>query len=102
MSESMIERIRDALIAFDGFNGPMAIPRETRARYEARARAAIEAMREPTPEMVAAINNYSYVEQGHVYDEYDSDPATLADGAAAEIWETMIAAAAPHKPGVEP
>jgi hypothetical protein len=58
--------------------------------------AALECLRTPTPEMVEAMRQagtYQFVEQGHVYDEYDSDSATLADHAPAEIFAIMINAA---------
>lgn len=102
MSESMIERVAKAqLAAMDKWaaeNGKYW--HETPALVVARA--AIEAMRSPTPEMVKVIadHSYSYVEQGHIYDEFDADPATLADGAPAEIWQAMIdAALLPHHEG---
>ena len=66
-----------------------------------RVRAGIAAMREPTTEMTKAVldaGSSEYVEEGTVYDEYDSDRARLEPDAPQRIWEAMIDAALADPP----
>lgn len=84
MTESMIERVRDAIFkemdVADGLDLPAA------QRY---ARAAIEAMREPTDLMIeAAESTFSHFEGDHgEYNTYFSESQAMA------LWPTMIDAA---------
>lgn len=60
------------------------------------ARAAIQAMRDPTEEMARAVGKLSRLDlivPEHVYDEYDSDSADLSPEAPALLWKAMIDAA---------
>ncbi len=90
----MVERVAKAIeTAIDMAQPPPGEDWEPQLHAKEFARAAIEAMREPTEAMLAAINPHDHITQGHVYDEYDSDPAALNDGAPREIWQDMIDAA---------
>ncbi len=84
----MVERVARALWVGEAGPNEMAFCRK-------KARAAIEAMREPTDAMITAMRDISYdlVEQGRIWDEYDSDPAMLAHDAPDKAWRTMIDAA---------
>lgn len=60
---------------------------------ESIVRAILTAMREPSEDMLLVVAlelPYDVIEQGTVYDEYDSDPARLADHAVHTIWQAMI------------
>lgn len=93
MSE-MIERVAKALCdeEWGGTQPWDRKPEGFRERYRMRARVAIQAMREPTEAMCAAVLVISHdlVEPGHVYDEYDSDPGSLDENAPQKAWTTMI------------
>ena len=91
----MVERVANVLAKVMAESGGLGhgVTLE-RSDYVEFARASIEAMREPTEAMTHAVDGrHDLVEQGHVYDEYDADPATLAATAPADIWEAMIDAA---------
>jgi len=53
--ENMVERCASAISISDGYTGLWAMPREKRSLYIRRARAVIEALMNPTPEMLAAV-----------------------------------------------
>lgn len=81
MSESMVRRVAKALredLRTQAANDSLVLD------CEALARAAIEAMREPTPEMLQALaKRYSYHNTG-------DEPY---DGEARDYWQAMITAA---------
>ena len=91
--ETMVERVAQALFDVELGNGAwddllsnakvhqLTRPTGTEARYLSRARAAIEAMREPTPAMIAAWSQPSNLE------EYTDKNCARAD------WQAMIDAA---------
>jgi hypothetical protein len=55
--ENMVERCASAISMSDGYTGLWAMPKDKRALYVRRARAVIEALMEPTQEMLMAAWN---------------------------------------------
>lgn len=95
MSAKEIERLAELARSVAG---PLGDDRYYLSNDESRAvvRAILQAIRDPDDEtwakMYAAAWRHSYdcVEEGTVYDEYDSDPAILSPEAPQLIWQAMI------------
>jgi hypothetical protein len=85
--ENMIEGYTVQTAPYD------ALDENSRAYYRSVVRAVLTAAMEPSEEMLNQKFGWDCVEQGHVYDEYDSDPAKLSDDAPLTIWQAMIDAA---------
>lgn len=82
---SMVERVAESIAKSDGFHlGLIAVPRHNREVFRKRARAAIEAMREPTDEMLRS----GAAEFLGFNDEYDPLMPTLS-----EAFQAMISTA---------
>ena len=103
MSAADIDRLAKAmpLITDNGVNEALTLgmfwdsPQMTdqaKDGYRAQVRAILAEAREPTADMVAAAmaESHECVEDGHVYDEYDSDPAKLDPAAPEILWNAMI------------
>lgn len=82
MSE-MVERVAEATAKSDGFKSLVSVPREKREGYERRARAAIEAMREPTDGIESAITRVNSLTRSEVVGYYE----------AGAMWKAAIDAA---------
>ena len=103
MSTADIDRLAKAmpLITDNGVNEALTLSlfwdspqmtEQAKEGYRAQVRAILVEARKPTTHMVAAAmaESHECVEEGHVYDEYDSDPAKLDPAAPEILWNAMI------------